>query len=325
MQFRLGSIPVRVRGSFLFVVLLFGSSLKRPDAIAVAAAVVFVSILVHELGHAVVARIYGFEPQIELYGMGGITSWRPGDKPVSYGRQILISVAGPAAGFVLYGVLLLAQRLGFRPEHALAQLAVELLVWVNLRWGILNLVPLLPMDGGNVMRGALMLLTKGRGDKPARAVSIVTGALLAFYGLSTGSLWIGMLGGMFTYMNAQALTRRSPEAPPGSAGNAQSGDEPLAHAIEKAYVALDDHDGRTAVALLRPALSANASPELRGLGVRLLAYGLLLEESWDELLMLLERERAAIGDEELERYAKAARGVGREQEAARIDAIRASL
>jgi stage IV sporulation protein FB len=313
-QFRLGSIPVRVRASFLFVAVLFASSLQRPDAMAVGAAVVFVSILIHELGHAIAAQLYGLEPSIELYGMGGMTSYRPGPQ-LSYGRQIVISLAGPGAGFLLFAAIVVAGRFGFSPKHELAQLAVELLIWVNLRWGILNLVPLLPMDGGNVMRSALMLLTKGRGEKPARFISIATGGLFILYGVHLGSTWIGFLGAMFTYMNVQALMQAGQRAV----------DAPLAQAIEKAYAALDKQDGAAAVALLRPVLKPNAAPELRQLGVRLYAYGLLLDEQWDALLTVLDVERAAVGAEELDRYAKAARGVGREEDAARIDAIRTTL
>jgi Zn-dependent protease len=310
--FRLGSIPVRIRASFLFVVLLFARQ-DRPEYIAVAAAVVFVSILVHELGHALVARLYGLEPSIELHGMGGVTTWQPGPNKIGHGKQIFISFAGPFAGFLFFGAIVLADRLGWFPRTDLANRAIDQLAWVNVGWGILNLVPLLPMDGGNIMRSVLMILTKGRGEKPARIVSILTGALFLLWGLSVRSMWIGFLGAMFTYMNVQAFRQADQVAVDG----------PLAQAIEQAYVAIERQDGAAVVALLRPAIHANASPELRVLAVRLLAYGLLLQEKWDELLPMLEVERDAIGREELTRYAVAARGVGREDEAKRIEALSA--
>lgn len=314
MQFRLASIPVRVRAPFLFIALLFASNLKRPDAVAVGAAVVFVSVLVHELGHAAIGKLFGLSPAIELHGMGGTTSWISG-RDVGHGRSILISLAGPFAGFALYGAVELGLLAGFRPSHVLGALAIRLLEQVNVGWGIMNLVPLLPLDGGNVMRSALMLLTKGRGEKPARVISILMGGLFLLYGLLIGSTWIALLGGMFTYMNVQAYRQADQRAL----------DLPLAQAIERAYVAIDRQDGAEAARFLRPVLVPGTAPELRELGVRLYAYALLLDEQWGELLPLLDEERATVGVEELEKYARTAREVGRAEDAARIEAIRASI
>ena len=54
---------------------VLGARLQRPDLIAIWVAIVFISVLVHELGHALVGRMFGLDPQIELHGMGGTTSW----------------------------------------------------------------------------------------------------------------------------------------------------------------------------------------------------------------------------------------------------------
>ena len=60
---------------------------------------VFLSVLVHEMGHALAIRALGVQPWITLYGMGGLTSHRGGRLPPK--TQILVSLAGPAAGFAL--------------------------------------------------------------------------------------------------------------------------------------------------------------------------------------------------------------------------------
>ena len=310
MLLRLGSIPIRVRGLFLVMAVVLGARLQRPDLIAMWVAIVFVSVLTHELGHALMGRAFGLQPQIELHGMGGTTSWVDG-RDIGHARGIAVSLAGPFAGFAIAAVLFACGRLGIRPHHPLALLGVELAFKINFWWGIFNLAPMLPLDGGNVMRGALNLLTKGRGEKPARAVSGLRGGVLIAYAALAGALWLGALGAFFTWANIQAYRQ----------SDTRSADVPLAQAIAKAYTALERDDGEQAIALLRPVIVPQTSEELRAIGLRIYSYALLIEGLWDELLPMLEKNAALIGVEELTRYAKTARELGRTDEADRIDGL----
>jgi Zn-dependent protease len=314
---RLGSIPVRIRVPFFFLALLLGASYgyeRRPDLMGLWVVVVFVSVLVHELGHALMGRIFGLAPQIELHGMGGTTSWIEA-RDVGHARSIAISVAGPFAGFSIAALLYLANRLGFHPENAHLQFALERALAVNFVWGIFNLAPMLPLDGGNVMRSTLHLVTKGRGEKPARVISILIGGLLLAWALMHRAYWLGALGAFFTWANVQGY--RQADAPVRN----DSADAPLAEAVEKAYVALERHDGAEAIALLRPVIVPQASEELRAIALRVYSYALLLEGKWDELLPTLEKNAPLIGDEEMTRYAKTARELGRAEEAQKIAAL----
>ncbi len=308
MNFRLGSIPVRVRGTFLFVALLISSQFQKPQLVGIAAAVVFVSILVHELGHALVGRAFGLSPQIEMHGMGGTTSWSSG-RNVGNVRSVVISVAGPSFGFLLAALAYVA--LHRPPPNPLLVFALEFAWTVNVYWGIFNLLPLLPLDGGNIMRSTLMGLTKGRGEKPARIVSAAVAGLLLLWAALGKDLWLGLIAAMLAWTNITAFKNADQRAL----------DLPLAQGIEKAYAALDKQDGAAAVDTLRPVLAPAASPELYQLGLRLFAYGLLLKGEWNELLPLLEREREKIGGEELARYAKTARELGKLDAASRIEAL----
>jgi Zn-dependent protease len=307
---RLGSIPVRIRGLFLFMAVVLGARLREPRLVAIWVAIVFVSVLVHELGHALVGRRFGLEPQIELHGMGGTTSWVNG-RDIGHARGIAVSLAGPFAGFALAAVLYAGRRLGLEPHHPLARFALDQALTINVVWGIFNLAPLLPLDGGNVMRGALNLLTKGRGEKPARAISVLMGGLLIAFAALTGELWLGALGAFFTWANMQAYRQ----------ADTRSADAPLAQAIEKAYVALERDDGEQAIALLRPVIVPQTSEDLRAIGLRVYTYALLIEGMWDELMPMLEKNAALIGVEELGRYAKTARELGKTDEADRIGAL----
>jgi Zn-dependent protease len=307
---RIGSIPIRIRGLFLFMAVVLGARLQRPDLIAIWVAIVLVSVVAHELGHAFVGRMFGLEPQIELHGMGGTTSWING-RDVGHARGIAISLAGPFAGFAIAGVLFGCERLGLRPHHPLALLALDLAFQINFWWGIFNLAPMLPLDGGNVLRGTLNLLTKGRGEKPARAISVLMGGVLLAYAALVGALWLGALGAFFTWANVQAYRQ----------ADTRSADAPLAQAIEKAYIALERHDGEQAIALLRPVIVPQTSEDLRAIGLRIYSYALHIEGMWDELLPMLEKNAALIGPEELARYSKTARELGRADEADRIGAL----
>lgn len=315
MQFRLGSIPVRVRAYFFLMAVMLGAQFRTPQLVGTWIAIVFVSVLVHELGHALVGKAFGLVPQIDLHGMGGTTSWVKGREKLGPGRSIAISLAGPFAGFVFGTIVLVYAKAGPGPKSPYAAFALEQLLWVNFGWGIVNLLPMMPLDGGNVARSALDWVTKGRGEKPARILSIAIAGLALVWAAINAQAWLGLLAAMFTWSNVQAYRQI----------DQRKLDVPLAEAIEKAYGALDRQDGAAAIALLRPTLAAGTTLELRQIGLRLFAYALLLEGQWGELLPLLDRERDVIGAEELARYAKAARELGRTDDASAIDAIRTAL
>ncbi len=116
LTFGLFGFPVRVHPMFWLMTLMLGYNLGNPASVLIWVVAVFLSILVHELGHAAVMRAYGFRPWIVLYGMGGLTCRDSRDdfnsgfyaRKYDWLEQILISVAGPAAGFLLAAVLVAA-------------------------------------------------------------------------------------------------------------------------------------------------------------------------------------------------------------------------
>ena len=219
MQFQLGSIPVRIHGYFFIMAAVLGASERDPVRLLLWVAVVLVSILVHELGHALVGRMFGLAPSIALHGMGGTTSFQPlpGRAPRgSFGtmKNVLISLAGPFAGFAFAGALYAAELGGLiHTDNALVRRAFSLLLAVNVGWGIFNLLPMLPLDGGNVMRALARALTWRHGDRIAHVVSLVIAAGIALYALSRGQWWSVYLGGLFAFQNFQAL-RQLQSTPP---------------------------------------------------------------------------------------------------------------
>lgn len=184
--FSIFGIPVRVLPWFWLLAAFLGFDyLKDPDRgmalILIWAGVVFVSILVHELGHALTAMLFGYQPRILLYQFGGLAMYEP-YRDYTTGKAILITLAGPGAGFLLFGVSL-AVWIGFELAGThpapLIKDALTMLLSVNLVWTLFNLLPVLPLDGGKVCSEICMALNPQRGMIWALWVSLVLAALCA--------------------------------------------------------------------------------------------------------------------------------------------------
>ncbi len=259
---RIAGIPIRFDPTFFFIVALLGLT-ARPEPAFVAAwvAVVLVSILLHEMGHALTFRAFGYRPQIVLHGMGGATSTRS-PEPIPPGRSLLITLAGPGSGLALGG-LVLAFVVAIRPVHGeLARTVLSDLLWVNIGWSLLNLIPLLPLDGGRVLVSVLDIVTKGRGERPTRYVGIVVAVAAAVWAFSVGLVFAAVLALFFLFENAQALAGE--RLPPG--------DRTLMPRIDEAGRALaaGDADGSASTALeaLARARSRRARGEAAQVAVR---------------------------------------------------------
>ena len=201
LSFRLGKIPVRVQPVFLLMAAFLGASAGGLAAMAAWVAVVFASVLLHELGHAAACLAFGLEPSIELHTTGGTTSWVT-ERVLAVRQRVTISLAGPFAGFLLGGLAWAAGR----TVPALQQnFACGALVYVNLGWGLLNLLPMLPLDGGNVMAQLLNGFTAGRGMRPAYIVSIVVAASAIPLALAVQNYWGAMMSLFFLSSNWRGL------------------------------------------------------------------------------------------------------------------------
>jgi hypothetical protein len=138
---------------------------------------------------------------------------------------------------------------------------------VNFGWGVLNLLPMLPLDGGNVMTQLLNALTGGRGERPARVVSIVVASLAVAVALLFQYWWGGLLAASFIASNVRGLRDAT----------ARAHDAPMLPVLEQAYAALNAKDASRVLALARPiALSSRTAP-VRAEALQLVAFGFLLE------------------------------------------------
>lgn len=196
-RFHVAGVPVRVHLFFLLTAFATGSTrLERPAALLTWMAVVFVSVLLHELGHALAYRRLGCRASIELHGLGGTTTGQ-GAERLSHKQDAWVSFAGPGTGFLLGGLVLAAWH--FTPlgqVEGLARTVVWDLLWVNIGWGLINLLPILPLDGGHIMSALVRSRSRDEtaGERRAHLVSLgVAAALLLVSVVWLKSLWLGVM------------------------------------------------------------------------------------------------------------------------------------
>lgn len=197
-----------------------------------------VSILIHELGHAVAFRRYGIESSIVLYYLGGlaipVSSFRGSRSFRSVGsrQELIIAAAGPAfqigsaliviliAWFADYRVSLLLELIpnqfknvarfldGQEFDNATTFALVNFYVWPSVLWGLLNLVPVLPLDGGRIAKAIIEM--QGGASVNAMWLSVITAALLALYGFNSNQMFLGIFFASLAINNYQAIQPGSP-------------------------------------------------------------------------------------------------------------------
>ena len=165
----------------------------------VASLLFFVSILLHELGHAVVALRHGLRTRsITLFVFGGVAQL---EKDPKDGRaEFWMAAAGPAVSLALAGLFYACARLPFVGPSAAA--VAQYLALINLMLALFNLVPAFPMDGGRLLRGALWgSLGKARATRIASGAGTFFAFFLIFAGVfsllrgdSLGGVWYILIG-----------------------------------------------------------------------------------------------------------------------------------
>jgi len=170
---------------------------------------VFAAIVLHELGHALIARRYGCSTrEILLLPIGGLARMdRMPDRPL---QELLVALAGPAVNVGIALVLALvvaASGASFDPGQAatISGALASQLLWINLGLAAFNLLPAFPMDGGRVLRALLaMRLGRARATRIASGVGRVLGVGFVIAGLAYNPMLA--LIGVFVWFAAQQET-----------------------------------------------------------------------------------------------------------------------
>jgi Zn-dependent protease len=166
-------------------------------------ACVFISILIHEMGHVFMGRVYGADSYVVLYSFGGLAVGC--SALANRWKRIAVYFAGPLAGFLLLAALMLILRLlapgnydllvdqlrkliGLEPLVArgwrlptLTDAIIIDMVFINLFWGLMNLLPIWPLDGGQICRDICTWLSRDNGVRISLGISLILGGLIAVH------------------------------------------------------------------------------------------------------------------------------------------------
>lgn len=181
----------------------FTGGRDRASIIAIYAMALILSVLLHEFGHATaVRRLLKTEPAVLLWPLGGLCMYRDEHNRRTPGRDLVISLAGPAATMALSATFLLLVLVDAGNGHLLVGRFIEAMARINTFLLLLNLLPIIPLDGGHALRAILeMNMQRHRAHVWAARVSVLFAAGALALGLHLGELMIAVLAGFTLIQN----------------------------------------------------------------------------------------------------------------------------
>ncbi len=193
-RFNLFGIPVAVKWWFWLACGLTATSQPTTEGIVIWLAACFVFVLLHEIGHVLELRAIGMDSDVLLYGWGGLTI--PVRPIRGTWNRVLASLAGPAAGFcaatlllvgaaamgahilftwkTLLPVVVILPASGDPAGGGIPFLALNIAFFVNFYWSLANLLPVYPLDGGQVARALFEQRDPYGGRRKSLILSVAT-------------------------------------------------------------------------------------------------------------------------------------------------------
>lgn len=227
-QFGIFGIPVKIDPFFAIMLLLFGFLMYAPTGgqyVVSFAVIAALSVFIHELGHALGFKAFGIRPSILLHGMGGATSPTSSTEAITPLRNIVITLAGPLPPLVLLGLPALSMATSSGQG---SNVILEQIVFVNVVWSVLNLIPILPLDGGVVTASIFELIFAGKGRRIANVLSLVLASGLALYSFALDLPFLAVMAVLFGFLNVREMTT--------SRGTGQSSAGSALHAAHQALL-----------------------------------------------------------------------------------------
>jgi Zn-dependent protease len=227
-HFSIAGIPVRVEPVFFVIAALFGLQYADIDEVLVLVwiGVTFVSILVHELGHGLALKLFGQPSSIVLHGFGGVTLSR---RRLPKARSVFVSVAG--SGIALLALWIPAEAIEgsdwYWEQDLWLRGAITFTAFANLWWSVANLLPIRPLDGGNVVVELF-------GLPAARRVSLVVAVAAGVWAFTHEQQFAGFFALFLAFTNYQEIAAErggrdlsafdidGPEPPPGRGSGTSS-------------------------------------------------------------------------------------------------------
>jgi Zn-dependent protease len=209
--FTLFGVPVFADTGYalLLAISMFGN--RDPADGALWAVCLTVSLLVHEFGHALAGVFFRLQPAIVLHMWGGLTF--PGQAPRRDRDDAIMVAAGPAAGLALGLVALVATfaltAAGHQLEGTRLGSALFYLVFLNIVWTCVNLLPLWPLDGGQLFRLLMIKVVPERYlDRVVHGIGALIGLALVGVAVTMQQAFLAVMVGLMTWENAEILLGR---------------------------------------------------------------------------------------------------------------------
>ncbi len=202
LHFSLFGFPVTVHWMFWVIgAMLFGGlevpSIESLQFMVLSIIAAFFSVLIHELGHAMMMQRYGAKASILLHSLGGLAF---ADRKITRGKSIVVSLAGPlveiACGLLVWVFL----KQDFVIHHA-ARFFLDQFAIISIIWGLLNLIPIYPLDGGQI----LVSILGARRIKLSLTLSIICALAIAALFFLKGNYFGGLLLGYIAFENIKKL------------------------------------------------------------------------------------------------------------------------
>lgn len=214
MNFRFFNVPVHIRLGFWLFLIFFANLYIEPSIEKlIVAGVLLVSLLVHEYGHALTALYFGARPTIVLEAFGAYAHYdRIGLTPK---QQFLITLNGPLLESLLIVIPYYLLKMGTFEHLPYVQYGLSVMMRLNILWCLLNLLPIVPLDGGYL---ALYLCEKKFGMKGYKAgliIGMICTAIVVPVLFLMGFVFFGTLLLLYGIQNYQVLKRlKSPTSSP---------------------------------------------------------------------------------------------------------------
>lgn len=198
-----GSIPITIHPLFWLIAFFIGWmwTMTLTGALLCVAVILF-SVLFHEFGHALTARIFGQKTRIELAAFGGFT-YREGRK-LKLWEEFLVVLNGPVAGFLLFVIAYLVYK-QVHIESTSLLFILKFTFVANLFWTIINLIPVLPLDGGHLLSIILEGIFGFKGVKMAIIAGLVIAVVISIFFFALGMFLVGALFLILTFESFRSL------------------------------------------------------------------------------------------------------------------------
>lgn len=212
MYFRFLNIPVYIHPSF-WIFLIFFTNIYRSFSVEslIVGAVMFVSLLVHEYGHALTAYYFGARPSIILEAFGGRAQYNGAH--ITPKQHFLITLNGPLFESVLIFISYMLLKSGMFTHSPKMTFFLYMTMRINIVWCLLNLIPMMPLDGGQLVRYFLEMKFGRQGFKISVIIGLLCAAVAIPYLFFHDLVFFGTILLIFAFQHVQMLRYPSKSRP----------------------------------------------------------------------------------------------------------------